>query len=142
MIIHSGLTQAATCRPRGCLVCSLLSLIRYAALRGTTALKWSIVITHPRASRAEDSSQFMAATSGVSRVPQSGAYRPFLRIGESWTIAIREGTAPSRASPGCSGCNPCGVACRFRRELRVPKNRAARHVGCRVETKILETHIF
>nr|WP_289135606.1 hypothetical protein [uncultured Halomonas sp.] len=34
MIIHGGLIQAATRRLRGCLLRSLLSLSRYAALRG------------------------------------------------------------------------------------------------------------
>jgi len=34
VIIHGGFIQAATRRLRGCLICSLLSLIRYAALRG------------------------------------------------------------------------------------------------------------
>ncbi|GED44838.1 hypothetical protein HME01_06900 [Vreelandella aquamarina] len=34
MIIHGGFIQAATRRLRGCLICSLLSRIRYAALRG------------------------------------------------------------------------------------------------------------
>ncbi|MCC4289433.1 hypothetical protein LL250_17185, partial [Halomonas meridiana] len=34
MIIHGGFIQAATRRLRGCLLRSLLSLSRYAALRG------------------------------------------------------------------------------------------------------------
>ncbi|GED44839.1 hypothetical protein HME01_06910 [Vreelandella aquamarina] len=38
MIIHGGFIQAATRRLRGCLIRSLLSLIRYAALRGGQTL--------------------------------------------------------------------------------------------------------
>ncbi|GGC99929.1 hypothetical protein GCM10011382_33060 [Vreelandella lutescens] len=36
-MLHGGLIQAATRRPRGCLSRSLLSLLRYAALRGRHA---------------------------------------------------------------------------------------------------------
>lgn len=52
--------------------------IRYAALRGITALEWGTIIAHAIARKAEDYSQFMSATSGMSCVPQSGAYHPFL----------------------------------------------------------------